>query len=1009
MLRGFVHGKFKPSLSYRWIGWAKCEQYRLLLEQLEDRCVPAAVSWDGGAGTSNWQDANNWDTDVAPTSADDAVIPVAFSASIINVNGGVARTLDSYAKITQSAGTFSLGAAASDVSMLRNGFSMTNGTFTANGEVDVFGSSSWTGGTIAGGGNVTNESGAALSAGSSSPLTLSTTLNNLGAITQQGSNLISSGTGGTLNNSGTYKLAMTISGTAIGSGITFNNTGTLDQTAGKSTSISGTFNNQGGALQAEAGALSMLAGGTNTGATMIVASGATISLSNTATYSGTYSGSGAGSVTLFGNLKVDPDGASFNFASGLFTWTSATLQTGNLTVNGFMSAGNAVLVLGSGTSITDSGTITNLGGAGITISDNALMTIASSGSASGAGTANVLDQGHLAVDGSLSLTGSNAVSVADGGLLTGSGTITGNVLNRGNVNPGGVGSAGILTVTGNYTQDTQSPITFELGGTTAGSGYDQLAVSGNVTLNQLVSIVNARLINSFTPTIGDSFQPLTYGGTLAQTFAVYSLESGSGVYLASVLGSGSLTLNANATTTNTLIGTTPLGVSPNDIWHNPANWSRGVAPTISDDVVIPSMGGTTITYKSNAAIDNVVFHSINASEPVSIDSQGNRLNFTLSTISNFSFGLSLAGNNGTLAATQSITLAGGNWTNQSMIGSFTNIGTLTFAGGGTRAMIGATLVSAGTINFTGNNTLQLHSSKFANQGLGNINIQSGASLQVQNTSGVNAINNAGTITDSSATTASIGVAFNNDGAVNVDSGTLSLTAGGTHTGTFGGTAGGLQFAGGTHSLTSSSSVATPNVSVTSGAVQVDGEYSPATSTTISGGTTTFNADATLTNVGNTLTVSNGTLTLNSGEAITPNSFAFQNGTIDGSDNITLANGGALNWSGGTFSGSRTVTVPAGATVTLSTTTTKTINGITFVLGGAATMTGTGALTIQNSGALTILSTGIFDIQADANFNVGAGANVVNNAGTLKKTGGAGASILAVPLVNTGTSRQTAAR
>jgi hypothetical protein len=35
----------------------------------------ATVTWDGGAATNNWNDANNWSNDTLPTSADDVVLP----------------------------------------------------------------------------------------------------------------------------------------------------------------------------------------------------------------------------------------------------------------------------------------------------------------------------------------------------------------------------------------------------------------------------------------------------------------------------------------------------------------------------------------------------------------------------------------------------------------------------------------------------------------------------------------------------------------------------------------------------------------------------------------------------------------------------------------------------------------------------------------------------------------------------------------------------------------------
>jgi hypothetical protein len=50
----------------------------------------AAVSWDGGAGTSNWFDALNWSNDLVPTAADDVVIS---SNVTVNYNTTVAYTV----------------------------------------------------------------------------------------------------------------------------------------------------------------------------------------------------------------------------------------------------------------------------------------------------------------------------------------------------------------------------------------------------------------------------------------------------------------------------------------------------------------------------------------------------------------------------------------------------------------------------------------------------------------------------------------------------------------------------------------------------------------------------------------------------------------------------------------------------------------------------------------------------------------------------------------------------
>src|SRR5262245_39912112 len=60
----------------------------LRLEQLEDRTLLTTVSWDGGAGTLRWDDAQNWSTDALPGTADDAVIGAAFSGLTITHDTG---------------------------------------------------------------------------------------------------------------------------------------------------------------------------------------------------------------------------------------------------------------------------------------------------------------------------------------------------------------------------------------------------------------------------------------------------------------------------------------------------------------------------------------------------------------------------------------------------------------------------------------------------------------------------------------------------------------------------------------------------------------------------------------------------------------------------------------------------------------------------------------------------------------------------------------------------------
>jgi hypothetical protein len=86
--------------------------------KLEKRALLAVVTWDGGAGTTNWGDANNWSANALPTSIDDVVIPDLAGVQTINVNiAGNAKTLNSVENVTiQASRSLTLHDGASQVS-----------------------------------------------------------------------------------------------------------------------------------------------------------------------------------------------------------------------------------------------------------------------------------------------------------------------------------------------------------------------------------------------------------------------------------------------------------------------------------------------------------------------------------------------------------------------------------------------------------------------------------------------------------------------------------------------------------------------------------------------------------------------------------------------------------------------------------------------------------------------------------------------------------------------------
>src|SRR5208282_5714435 len=112
--------------------------------------------------------------------------------------------------------------------------------------------------------------------------------------------------------------------------------------------------------------------------------------------------------------------------------------------------------------------------------------------------------GSASVDGSLVAT-AGTVTVDPSGSLSGSGSISADVVNNGTLRPGDI--PGLLTITGNYTQTATGALDIESGGTTAGTQYDQLNVSGTAALDGTLDI---SLINGFGPAIGQSFTAMNF-------------------------------------------------------------------------------------------------------------------------------------------------------------------------------------------------------------------------------------------------------------------------------------------------------------------------------------------------------------------------------------------------------------------------------------------------------------------------------------------------------------------
>jgi autotransporter-associated beta strand protein len=124
--------------------------------------------------------------------------------------------------------------------------------------------------------------------------------------------------------------------------------------------------------------------------------------------------------------------------------------------------------------------------------------------------------GTLQID---NVTIGRGVAVDKGAVLRGTGFIRGPTHNDGLITPGT--SAGMLAVQGVYTQSEIGSLGIEIGGTTAGTQYDRLAVAGTAALD---GALNVTLINGFNPAVGSTFDILT-AGSLAGTFTTVNLPS----------------------------------------------------------------------------------------------------------------------------------------------------------------------------------------------------------------------------------------------------------------------------------------------------------------------------------------------------------------------------------------------------------------------------------------------------------------------------------------------------
>ncbi|MCY7293687.1 MAG: T9SS type A sorting domain-containing protein [Ferruginibacter sp.] len=452
------------------------------------------------AGTGNWNVPGSWQiyngavwigASFAPSSTD-GVITIQ-SPHIITANTTITADqiiVASGSTLDKSASTFTIANGVGN-DMTINGNLIINSNLSGPGNLVVNGTADWNSGTISC--STTISAGNTIN-GNQGAKVLGATLTNNGTINLPGDGIYNAG--GTLINNGIINKTL-VSASQADINITWSNAGTINIVAGV-LSNTGTF--------------------TNTG-TINVSSGAVFNNSTSFTYDGgSIAGTGSfnqtgGSLLLNAALTV-PASITFNYSGGS-TSGAGILTATNLAFSGGNIGGIGGLVL-NGTTTWTGGTLSrtfalaagntingNQGAKvlGATLTNNGTINLPGDGIYNGGGT--LINNGIInktlvsATQADINVPITNNTS----GIIKGIGTLnfTNTFTNNGTIAPGN--STGLLTVDGTQPFSTSSTLAIQILNTTGvGTGHDQMARSGNLTLNGTLNVTELAVIplSSFT-------------------------------------------------------------------------------------------------------------------------------------------------------------------------------------------------------------------------------------------------------------------------------------------------------------------------------------------------------------------------------------------------------------------------------------------------------------------------------------------------------------------------------
>jgi hypothetical protein len=421
-------------------------------------------------------------------------------------------------------------------------------------------------------------------------------------------------------------------------------------------------------------------------------------------------GGTSGTMTLHSGTTIATSGG------GLLKATTLALTAG-----GAIGSSGTPLAIDATTLTAD----TSSGNANQFLSDAATVKVtAANGLNAGNGTI-TLAGGTFLIDGSTAST--SPVAVNSGATLGGKGTVAGPVtINSGATLAPGDNGVGALA-TGALTINTGGTFAVEIGGKTAGTGYDQVNVSGAASLGGTIIV---SIVNGFTPSAGDSYQVLTFTSKSSDFATQSGFNLGGGLTLQEQFSPAVNPTSLNLAVINTATGPTVTGVG-----STTANGTYGAGAVI--DITVGFSAAVNVTGTPQLAL-----------------SDGGTASYT--------------GGSGTSTLTFTYTVAAGQTTNgghldEASAGALTpNGGTIT-DGGGNAAVL--TLPAPGAAGSLGANTALIINA--AATGVSVTNVTSSTP------NGIYGIGRTGSAT--------IRIQVNFSGVVNVTSGRpqLSLNNGGT--------------------------------------------------------------------------------------------------------------------------------------------------------------------------------------------------------------------------------------